>query len=176
MLLKPILLMTLFIALPFATSLAAPAPEPVPGCNTAESRQFDFWVGDWKATWEQDKSGFNRITKTHNGCVIREEFNGAPGSPLIGTSLSTYDSQRKKWKQTWVDNYASYLDFEGAFRDGKMILSRAATKNGKPTVQRMVWYNIEKGSFDWNWEASEDQGKTWKVNWKIHYTRTGIAN
>lgn len=35
----------------------------------------------------------------------------------------------------------------------------------------MVWYNISKNEIDWNWERSDDEGKTWAVKWKIHYTR-----
>ena len=33
----------------------------------------------------------------------------------------------------------------------------------------MVWYNITEKEFDWNWERSIDDGKTWTTNWKINY-------
>ncbi len=53
-----------------------------------------------------------------------------------------------------------------------MILRRQFTNAaGQEIHQRMIWYNISKDAFDWNWEASTDGGKTWKVNWQIHYTR-----
>jgi hypothetical protein len=35
----------------------------------------------------------------------------------------------------------------------------------------MVWKNISAAEFDWSWEASRDGGKTWQVNWPIHYKR-----
>jgi hypothetical protein len=38
---------------------------------------------------------------------------------------------------------------------------------------RMVFTNIKPDSFDWRWEASTDGGKTWQVNWPIHYKRKG---
>ncbi len=38
-------------------------------------------------------------------------------------------------------------------------------------LQRMVWYDIMQDSLQWNWERSEDKGKTWTVLWKIKYTR-----
>ena len=56
----------------------------------------------------------NRITKVLDGCVILEEFTGTAGTRLDGRSFSTYDRATRRWKQTWVDNTASYLDFVGA--------------------------------------------------------------
>jgi hypothetical protein len=38
-------------------------------------------------------------------------------------------------------------------------------------ISRMVYHNIQKDAFDWDWEASSDGGKTWKNNWHIHYDR-----
>ena len=91
--------------------------------------------------------------------------------PLRGISVSTFDVTGK-WKQTWVDNEGSYLDFIGEFKDGQMILQREATQpNGIKLLQRMVWKNIAANELDWSWEASRDGGKTWQVQWPIHYKR-----
>ncbi len=145
-------------------------------CSTAEGRQFDFWLGDWKADWiNKDGShatGSNHVVSLFNGCAIEENFDGAPGTDLIGKSFSVYVPKEKIWKQTWVDNSGSYLDFEGKFENGKMILSRETIKEqGEVILQRMVYYNIAANEFDWNWEISNDNGKTWKTRWHIHYQR-----
>ncbi len=77
-----------------------------------------------------------------------------------------------EWKQTWVDNQGGYLDFTGNFNNNKMILHRSAIdKNGNKFMQRMIYYNITENSFDWNWEISKDNGKTWNSRWQIHYSR-----
>jgi hypothetical protein len=56
-----------------------------------------------------------------------------------------------------------------------MILTqRALGPDGKPRLARMVFLNIKPDSFDWHWESSTD-GKTWKLNWPIHYQRKGTA-
>ena len=56
--------------------------------------------------------------------------------------------------------------------NGKMVLSRdAVLGNGKPGLQRMTFYNIAREQFDWDWQTSEDSGKTWTVRWRIHYQR-----
>jgi hypothetical protein len=52
-----------------------------------------------------------------------------------------------------------------------MILQRDAIVQGQPCKQRMVWYNITRDRFDWNWERSNDGGVTWRVLWQIQYTR-----
>ena len=54
-----------------------------------------------------------------------------------------------------------------------MILQREANVNGTKLLQRMVWKNITPNAFDWSWESSRDGGKTWQVNWPIHYKRKG---
>jgi hypothetical protein len=56
--------------------------------------------------------------------------------------------------------------------DDKMILSREVKlKIGTSFIQRMVCYNITDNEFDWNWERSDDNGKTWNVRWQLKYKR-----
>jgi hypothetical protein len=131
-------------------------------------RQFDFWLGDWDAAWQDDGKGENHVTLSFNGKVVQENFTALD---LIGMSVSVYDAEQKLWCQTWVDNSGSYLDFIGRFQNGSMILARDAIVRGQACKQRMVWYNIEADQFDWNWERSDDGGETWRVLWQIKYTR-----
>jgi hypothetical protein len=35
----------------------------------------------------------------------------------------------------------------------------------------MVWKNITPNELDWSWEFSQDGGKSWEVQWPIHYKR-----
>ena len=145
-------------------------------CSSLQAKQFNFWQGNWKAEWKKSSgetvNGTNHVVSILGGCVIEENFNGNPGTNLIGKSFSVYNSHKKLWQQTWVDNQGGYLDFTGKFKNGRMILSMAGKdKKGEKILLRMVYYNISDNSFDWNWEKSTDDGKTWKTNWKIHYTR-----
>jgi hypothetical protein len=141
-------------------------PQPSP-----ETGQFDFWVGDWALSWDQDKRGTSHITRILNGHVILENFDGRPGTPLTGMSVSTYVAAMGQWQQTWVDNSGGYLDFVGAFADGQMILARDAVIDDKSVKQRMVWFNIGPDSLDWHWDRSEDDGATWTTLWALHYAR-----
>ena len=150
-------------------------------CNRSEQKQFDFWVGDWDLTSPGSKSGevvhsHNTIKRILDGCIVQENFVGssAPDQApqLLGTSVSVFDIPSGKWKQTWVDNQGSYLDFTGEFKDNQMILWREGTRpDGTKVLQRMVWKNITANEFDWSWERSKDKGQTWEVMWPIHYKR-----
>jgi len=54
--------------------------------------------------------------------------------------------------------------------NGKIILKTPERQTPKGKMQsRMVFYNMAKDSFDWNWEASTDSGN--QLKWKIHYER-----
>ncbi len=140
---------------------------------------MSFWLGEWELTWPGEKQGqtdhgTNSIQWVLDGCAIEENFSGGTAMHLRGRSLSIFDTISGKWKQTWVDNEGGYLDFTGEFRDGQMILAREAVRrNGQKVVQRMVFKNITRNELDWSWEASTDGGKTWQVNWPIHYKRKG---
>lgn len=144
-------------------------------CSLPESKQFDFWLGEWNLSWKdtdgRELNGTNKINKILDGCVVQENFETADGT-FKGTSVSLYNQRLKKWQQTWVDNAGAYLDFTGEFSNDRMELSRdGKDKNGKPIQLRMIFYNITNNEFDWNWEKTDDNGTNWKVLWKIHYKR-----
>jgi hypothetical protein len=157
--------------LPQAKSKAAPTP-----CEAPQQKQFDFWVGEWNLTWPGEKPGevghgTNSIKRIMDGCIVQESFSGGDAMHLRGTSVSVFDTNSGRWKQTWVDNEGGYLDFVGDFKSGQMTLQRETIRDGAKILQRMVWKNISSNEMDWSWEASRDGGKTWQVNWPIHYTR-----
>jgi hypothetical protein len=159
-----------------AGSSTAPPPNP---CAAPEQKQLEFWVGEWDLTWPSAKQGetdhgTNSIYRLLDSCVVQENFSGESAMHLRGMSVSIFDTRAGKWKQTWVDNEGGYLDFVGEFKDGQMILARDAVRpDGTKVVQRMVFKNIKANEFDWRWEASTDSGKTWQVQWPIHYKRKG---
>jgi hypothetical protein len=170
---KQPLLALLLAAIVLAATAVLAQSQPQYGCDSPESRKLDFWVGNWELTYLQDGKAAksrNRITKILDGCAILEEFSGAPGTKLDGRSYSTYDRATKRWKQTWVDNTASYLEFDGATVDGDMAFVRSVTKDGKTTHQRMVFREVKPESLTWLWQSSPD-GKAWATQWEIGYQR-----
>lgn len=132
------------------------------------NHEFDFWLGEWDLTWGEDKHATNHILQIMDGAVIQENFE-SPG--YKGMSVSVFNKEDNRWHQTWVDSSGSYLDFVGDFADGKMILMRNGIVEGKPVKQRMIWYDISKNNFQWNWERLDEGSASWKIVWKIQYQR-----
>ena len=142
--------------------------------STADPALFDFWLGKWSLTWKNqngsDGRGTNLIERVLDGQVIRESFEDVQG--FKGMSLSVISTRTKTWRQTWVDNQGGYIDLE-AFVDGDKRGFRTQPRevNGQVVVMRMVFYDIQQDRFTWDWEASSDGGRTWTLNWRIHYQR-----
>ena len=139
---------------------------------------FNFWLGKWDATWDEGDgkmgSGTNEITKILDGTVLKEDFQITEGKNkgFKGTSISVYQPKFKRWKQAWADSQGGYFDFEGEFKGEKRIFkTEPIVRNGKQVVQRMVFKDIQKDSFIWDWEMSMDGGETWNLNWRINYKR-----
>lgn len=134
-----------------------------PGCNEAEYRQLDFWIGDWD-TFETDAPSEPsiaraRIKKIAQGCAIHELYEQSDG--LIGESILSYDSVRKQWQQTWVTNRGAIMVLWGSLKDGALILEgEVHLQNGKSVMQQITWKAQGKGVRE-SAVTSKDNGKTW---------------
>jgi hypothetical protein len=161
------------LALTMHASHAAPAPQP--------PDLFDFWVGDWSATWKNADGtagkGRNRIQRTLDGKVIEEQFEEDAADPppvLRGHSVSVLQQQAGVWRQAWVDNQGGYFSFTASVEGDKRIFATAFYGEGdKIKGQRMVFRDITRDAFMWDWEGTSDGGKTWTLLWQIAYKRLG---
>jgi hypothetical protein len=147
-------------------------------CASPESRQFDFWVGNWDLSWQnaagKEFHGKNNIVSMWGACGVEENFSGQPGpQQLLGNSVSMYSPATSTWRQTWVDNSGSYLEFEGGMEEDSMVLYGHGTNpaTGDEFRTRMRFFNITEDAFEWNWERSVDDGASWQLSWAIHYQR-----
>ena len=137
---------------------------------------FDFWVGDWKVWWEEGEgkkgTGTNTITKILGGKGIQEDFKILTGQSkgFLGTSISILESKQKKWKQTWMDSSGSYFDFDGKIENGNPIFqTKMVEKDDQQIIRKMTFKDITKKGFTWDWEGTQDGGKTWKLLWRVYY-------
>jgi hypothetical protein len=143
-----------------------------------DSSLFDFWVGTWELTWKDASGGtgkgFNQIERVLGDKIIQENFKATEGdfAGYEGKSWTTFDAANQVWKQTWVDSQGAYLDFIAAIEGENRIFQRSFQKGEKNITQRMVFRDIEDGSFTWDWQSSIDGGE-WNTNWQIEYKRIG---
>ncbi|MGB2672388.1 MAG: hypothetical protein WCA94_20655 [Candidatus Acidiferrum sp.] len=161
-------LAVVFAALLFAglkmpiTSFSGAQSSKATACSAPECHQFDFWTGDWDSFdfGSATKNARIRVDRILDGCVLREDYQGADGHK--GQSFSIYDASRKVWHQTWVTNRGELLIIEGKFESGEMVLSGSdLTPTGQHRQVRGTWKPVDGGVRE-TAVVSTDGGKTWQ--------------
>ena len=167
--LVPALLLALTLQAASAASAAPQQPADL----------FDFWIGDWQVTWKNSDGSVgrarNHVSRILDGRVIEEQFeqvSTAGAAPqLKGRSLSVRDASGQ-WRQSWADNQGGFFAFTGSVEGDKRLFSTAFSAVGDEVkAQRMVFHDIAKDGFTWDWEGTTDGGKTWKLLWQLDYRR-----
>ncbi|QDZ06419.1 hypothetical protein FPZ24_02125 [Sphingomonas panacisoli] len=169
---KRIISIALVLAAAGANAQQKPTPAVPPqtkGCDTPESHQFDFWVGNWETFNNSDGSpaGTNNIEKLYKGCTIRENWI-EPG--LTGGSLTTYDVRDGKWHQAWTDSSGSWRTFVGGMVGGSMVMiwsHPSVRMPGKTAQERITITPNPDGTVRQHGELSFDS-----VNWVDAYDIT----
>jgi hypothetical protein len=165
-----LLLLVPFLAVGPPTVAASFAQEPastnqasiLDSCNSAEHRQFDFWLGDWEVTDTAGTVvGTNLITRVASGCGLLESWRSAANGNE-GSSLNWYGARTGRWHQRWV-GLSVYLQLEGGIEDGDMVLAGTRQTADGEVIDRITWIPREGGRVRQLWELSADGGKTWQV-------------
>ena len=135
----------------------------------SESRQFDFWIGEWLPKNAQGLTvGTSSIQLILGSCVIFENWNTPVSS---GKSFSSYNASDGKWHQTWVDDKGTVAYYTGQLVDGKMVLDAPRVVNGKRSIARMTFSRLPDGNVRQHGESSADDGKTWTTTFDFTYVR-----
>lgn len=137
----------------------------------ADGTALDFWLGEWRCTWEGGH-GTNRITKELDERVVVERFESLEPERWTGLSVNVHH-ERLGWRQTWVDSTGNYWALHGEEHPQGFAFSVGELEDGREILKRMVFSNIEADRFDWRWERSYDAGASWELLWAIDYRREG---
>lgn len=135
-----------------------------------EFRQFDFWIGEWEAKTPQGQPGGTSSVQLILGqCIIFENWTGVGGSS--GKSFNIYDTNDKKWHQTWVDDKGTFTHYIGNLINGDMVITADTVIAGKKTLARMTFTPLAGGDVRQHGENSTDEGKTWATSFDLIYSR-----
>ncbi len=135
-----------------------------------EFRQFDFWIGEWDVKNPQGvPSGSSSVQLILGQCIIFENWSGGGGTN--GKSFNIYDSNDKKWHQTWVDDKGTFTHYIGGLVDGKMVVVADTIISGKKTLAKMTFSKLPNGDVRQFGENSTDEGKTWVTAFDLIYSR-----
>ena len=154
-------------------SAAAGAQAQGEGCDTAQSHQFDFWVGRWSvspAAHPDRRVADSLIEKLYRGCGVRENWMPLKNGP--GGSLSAYDSAAHRLRQAWVDSSGAFAQFEGGWNGKAMVRTGVWPQPGHPhQITRMTYTPASDGSVRQFGETSDDAGRTWQPGFDFIYRR-----
>jgi hypothetical protein len=139
-------------------------------CDTGPFRDFDFWIGEWDVTAAGVTAGTSSIQQILNQCVIQENYTGQGG--YSGKSFNIYDTGSKEWRQFWVDNGGSLVEFHGRYDDGKLEYHADTVQpDGTHVQRRMIFVRMPEGNVRQYSEQSSDGGKKWSLEYDLLYTR-----
>ncbi len=151
-------------------------PQRPEGCVSPESRQFDFWVGEWDVSPSGSTLGVtvaeSSITLTDQGCVIIEHWRPFGGGH--GHSINIYDPIDKKWHQTWADANGTRTEYSGAI-DSENVLRLdnlgPVAQDQSPGRRRMNFRRIDERTVRQWGEVFDDATQAWTVEWDFTYRR-----
>jgi len=167
-----IFVLVLLALTPGAASQAQQPSPPPAGCASAESRQFDFWVGRWDVypSGKDALVAHSLIERLYQGCAIRENWMPLRGGG--GGSLNSFVPKEDAWRQTWVDSSGARVEFKGGLHGKEMVLEGfwpGSAPGGKDGITRMTYTPNPDGSVRQHGQVSTDQGRTWAESFDFIY-------
>ncbi len=138
--------------------------------NTAEYRQFDFWIGDWEVMDPANRQvGTNSVKLLEDGCIVEENWTSAGGG--TGKSFNFYNPITHKWHQSYMDNQGSNWMMDGEYKDGALKYEGAIYSPAQKVLVHMTFFNLGPDKVRQWAETSADEGKTWTTVWDGLYVR-----
>ena len=158
----------------FAAILARARHNAEPCSDRAESRQFDFWIGDWDVTLNVPggaPAGDSHVELILNRCVLFENWTGRSGGS--GKSFNAYNADLGCWQQNWLDDRGDVTNYtEGRFAEGRLEF-HADKKDpaGQWQKHRLTFFRLDGDHVRQLGEHSIDGGGTWSADYDLLYSR-----
>ena len=132
---------------------------------------FDFWIGKWDVLSGGQAAGTNNIQPILGHCALFEQWESASGG--LGKSFNYYDPGHDHWRQIWISDSGTIIEFTGKARDGGIFYT-AETVNpadGAVTHHKFEFTQNGDGSVRQFWATSTDDRETWNTIWDGHYVK-----
>jgi len=144
-----------------------------PCMKQEHSRDFDFWLGEWKVfiTGTETLIGKSSITKDDGGCTVMEHYTSIT-LPYSGHSINFYNPSAKYWEQLYVGSGGrGQLYTNGECRDSAMRFDYTIVAGDKKMPGHFIFYNLGPDKVRQYQDLSSDGGLTYKVNYDYTYVR-----
>jgi hypothetical protein len=147
------------------------AADSTPCSANPESRQMDFWIGDWTVTYPgMPGSAASKISLALDQCMLIESWDGGKGHK--GENMFAYSSDDKSWHGMFADNQGRVHVFEGKVGPGSAEFTGPSRgPNGETVLNRIKVVRVTANKIQQSWEKSTDNGATWTMEFHGDYSR-----
>ncbi len=167
--------LTLLLTIPFAAFAQQEGNASAP----AETKQFDFLLGQWELDVHPKVSslaamihgtpkliGTWKAWRVANSSDIEDEIRivDSSGNPLSSNhSVRTYDATQRRWKITARDHDKERTgEATGQMHGAEMHLEGSYSDANGKTLTRTRYYDITPDSFRMTQDRSTDAGQSWE--------------
>ena len=141
---------------------------------------FAFHIGTWQTKLKVLKNPLSNSTtwvEFEGTSIVREVCNGKANmveltvqgmaGKIEGVSLRLYNPLTKQWSLNYANMKTGNLEIPavGGFKNGSGEFYNEDTFNGKKILVRFIISGITKNSIHFEQAFSDDNGKTWEINW-----------
>jgi tetratricopeptide (TPR) repeat protein len=153
----------------FSAALASIRAAKFPCESDQRHKAFDFWIGEWTVTQNGQFAGNSNVQPILGHCTIFEQWEGASGT--FGKSFNYYDPGHDHWRQIWISDSGSFIEFTGEARDGGIFYTAETINPADASVthHKFEFTVIGEGGVRQYWETSTDGGETWQSIWDGRY-------
>jgi hypothetical protein len=137
----------------------------------SESRQMDFWLGDWRVMYPGTPGSANsKIYVELDKCLMVESWDGGKGHR--GKNMFAYSDDDKGWHGMFADNQGRVHVFEGKVLNGSgEFTGPSRGPNGETVLNRIKIVRVSANEVEQSWEKSADNGATWTMVFHGEYAR-----
>ncbi len=158
----------------FASAIDRARRNQEPCAYQPESRQLDFWIGDWDVTDNlrgHGPAGTSHVEAILGQCVIFENWSGRLGGN--GKSFNAWNPAKRCWQQNWMDDSGHVTNYDDGHRIGERLEFLAEPQPGTPPgrTDRLTFFSLGPDHVRQLFDHSTDGGVTWVADTDLDYVR-----
>jgi hypothetical protein len=137
----------------------------------SESRQLDYWLGNWTVNPGSSGSASSKVSLSLDQCLLVESWDNGKGH--LGQNMFAYSPDDKGWYGMFADNQGHVH----VFVNGKVASEVAEFNgpsrgsNGTVVLNRVRVVRVAPDKVEQTWEKSTDQGASWTMVFRGEYVR-----
>jgi hypothetical protein len=153
------------------STYAVAAVDPRACSSNPDSRQLDFWLGNWTVTYPgASATSSSKVYLELDKCLIVESWEG--GKSHSGKNMFAYSSDDKSWHGMFADNEGRVHIFGGKIAPGSAeFLGPSTGPNDQAVLNRIRVVRVTPNEVEQTWEKSSDKGATWTMEFRGSYSR-----